>query len=94
MVSYMVRKINEEANHDPPPPTSDEAQVPQASDTEPTIEPMAKASESEHEPPPPESKSEEGEHSSQARRPKNKMLDMPTTPKNLQQLHAKRVEGK
>ncbi len=96
MLNYMVRKIkivdvytkpeaNEEANHEEPAPTSGEATNEQANDTEPTIEPMIEASESEHEPPPPpEPKSEEIEEP--AKKPKNKILDMPTTPKILQQV--------
>ena len=98
----MVRKIkivevdtkpeaNEEANHEPE--TNDETQVEQASEnTEPTIEPMVhEASDTEHEPEPPpppqpETKSEEEEQSSPARKPKHKILNMPTTPKILQQV--------
>ena len=63
----------------------------QASDTEPTIEPMVlETSDTEKPPPPPpppqpETKSEEGEQSSPARKPKQ-LLNMPTTPKILQQV--------
>ncbi len=103
---YTKPEANEEANDEPPPP-SDEATIAQASDTEPTLEPMTEANESEHEPPPPpepgqspafsrseEPKSEEREHSSQARKPNNKMLDMPTTPKILQQVECQACKRK
>ena len=104
MLNYMVRKIkivdvytkpeaNEEANHEEPAPTSGEATNEQANDTEPTIEPMIEASESEHEPPPPpEPKSEEIEEP--AKKPKNKILDMPTTPKILQQVECQACKRK
>ncbi len=100
MLNYMVRKIkivdvytepeaNEEANHEAPP-TSDETTNEQANDTDPTIEPMIEANESEHEPPPPpEPKSEEP-----AKKPKNKILDMPTTPKILQQVECQACKRK
>ena len=105
----MVRKIKivdvytkpeaiEEANHDPP--TSGETQVAQASEnTEPTVEPMVhETSDTEHEQPPPppsepETKSEEGEQSSPARKPKQ-MLNMPTTPKILQQVECQACKRK
>jgi hypothetical protein len=68
---YTKPEAGEEATTEPTP--SDEATHSQASDTEHEPPP----------PPPPETKSEEGEQSSPARKPKQ-MLNMPTTPKILQ----------
>jgi hypothetical protein len=86
---YSKPEAGEEANDDPPP--SDEAQVQQTNEiTEPTVEPI-EASESEHEPPPPpEPTSEE----KPARKPKNKILDMPTTTKTLEQVECKACNRK
>ena len=57
------------------------------------------ASDTEHEPEPPpppqpETKSEEGEQCSPARKPKNKILNMPTTPKILQQVECQACKRK
>ena len=94
---YTKPEANEEANHEPT--TIDETQVIQANEnTEPTVEPMMhEANDTEHEPeppPPPETKSEEGEQSSPARKPKNKILNMPTTPKILQQVECQACKRK
>ena len=103
MLNDRVRKIKRVYGYTAPdaieegkteaPPTSGEATNAQASDTEPTMEPMIEANESEHEPPPPpEPKSEEID--SQAKKPKNKIIDMPTTPKSSSKSNARRVGGK
>jgi hypothetical protein len=97
---YTKPEAGEEATSEPTP--SGEATHSQASEnTEPTIEPMVhEASDTEHEPeppppppPPPETKSEEGEQSSPARKPKQ-MLNMPTTPKILQQVECQACKRK
>ncbi len=94
---YSKPEANEEATPEPTP--SDEAQHNDASENkEPTVEPMTEASESEHEtepPPPPEPETESDERgpSPQARKTKP-MLNMPTTPKVLQQVECQACKRK
>jgi hypothetical protein len=84
---YSKPEASEEETIEPPPPApSGEATNAQTSDTEPTIEPMIEASESEHEPPEPSEPKNEEVEEEPAKKPKNKILDMPTTPKILQQV--------
>ena len=94
---YAKPEADEEAKPEPPP-TSDETSIEQASEiTEPTIEPMVlETSDTEHEPPPPpepETESDERGPSPQARKPKL-MLNMPTTPKVLQQVQCQACKRK
>ena len=87
---YSKPEANEEATPEPTP--SDEAQHNDASENkESTVEPMTEASESEHEteppPPPPEPETESDERGPSPQPRKTKpMLNMPTTPKVLQQV--------
>ncbi len=95
---YAKPEANEEAKPEPTP--SDEAQIEQANENkEPTVEPMTETSESEHEPTPPppepqpETESDERGPSPQARKTKP-MLNMPTTPKVLQQVECQACKRK
>ena len=95
---YSKPEASEEAKPEPTP--SDEAQIEQANENkEPTVEPMTETSESEHEPTPPppepqpETESDERGPSPQARKTKP-MLNMPTTPKVLQQVECQACKRK